>query len=191
MKKTLILFISIFALLSCGDGKPKLSEAELDEMVEKQFQEKMEAIEKEAMEDQFKWIYENEKDDMTDEIRHIARITSRDIARLDFPYEGGTYLTLYVRKQGNKQAVFVSSSNGQIHDDYRNPIMTVRFDDDEPINFGVSESSDNESTIRFINSPDKFIERLKKSKKLKIQVEYYSNGRHVFTYDTNDLKWEY
>ena len=139
----------------------------------------------------YKWKYAESKDEMTSKSVYQASLLSKDIAELDFPYDGGTSLELNIRDNNGSKNVFVHASNGQITDDYQNKTLVVRFDDDAPIQFSVVESSDGDPEYRFIVDANRFIKRLKKAKKLKIQLKFYNNGLHVFDFDVKDFKFNH
>jgi len=192
MKKYIYILAAITLISSCGSAdEPEMSDAELDAKVDAEVERQIEQQEMELMKDDFKWSYQTEKDEMTDNSIYIAHITSQDEVELEFPYEGGTYLTLWIRKNANKSEAYITSSNGQLYDDINEPVINVRFDQEQPMNFGVLESADNDPTIRFISSADKFISKMKTAKKVKIEVQYYENGKHVYQFNTKGFDWKH
>lgn len=188
MKKYLLLIAVIGLTASCST--PPAEEKTVQERKEQndKLAADLKKIEDEKLQE-YKWQYSESKDEMTDNVVYNATILSSDMAYLDFPYEGGTTMKLFIRNRNGEQDAFIRCENGQITDDYDNRTLTIRFDDDAAVNYEVLESDDGDSEFRFIYSANKFIKRLKKAKKLKIQVQFYNNGTHVYNFDVDGLKW--
>jgi hypothetical protein len=185
MKKLFLLFATSLLLFSCSDSSSDNSPSEApDSNTETNEQDNQE-------EDLYTWIYADSKDEMTDKKEYIARIISSDIASLSPPYEEGAELSMSLVTSGSNTNVLIKSSTGQINDDYDNPTLFVRFDDEKPERWSVVESSDNDPTIRFIENDNQFVKKLKNSKKVKISVEFFQDGIHVFNFKTEGLKWEH
>lgn len=192
MKKYL-LFVAVIGLMaSCSADKaeektPGELKAQNDKLAadQKKIQDELAAQEAEL----YSWQYDESKDEMSDKTTYNATILSRDIAMLDFPYEGGTTMKLFIRNKGGQQDAFIRCENGQITDDYDNRTLTIRFDDEPAVRYEVLESADGDSEFRFIYAANKFIKKLKTAKKVKIQVQFYNNGTHIYNFDTEGLKW--
>jgi hypothetical protein len=190
--KTLFTITAALLLLtvSCESKMSPAEELALDKEVEAQIEKDLEKARMEEMKADFSWKYETETDEMTSKKVKHAQITSPDVAVFDFPYEGSQFLTLYLRNNDGKVDAFISISEGQFHEDYDNPTINFRFDQDPPIAFTVSESADADAAIRFINKSDAFIKRLKTAKTLKIEAMFYEQGNRIFNFDVSGLKWD-
>lgn len=192
MKKNLFLAIGMIALMSsCGDSnKNNQPVDEVDTISEANEAELKAKQEEEALINSlFSWTYTNTEDEMTSKTTKSARITSKDIVNLDFPYEGGTTSTLFLRDKDGSLDAFFGVSDGQLSTDYSNPMITVRFDDNAPEVYRVSKAADGDSKILFFNNAKQFIEKTKASDSLKIQCMFYHNGKHVYTFHTKGLEW--
>lgn len=130
----------------------------------------------------YKWQYSSYEDEMTSEKTMVATIQSTDVAQFEFPYNGGSTFTLNIRTKGKKVDAWVQISKGQIVTDFSNPIIVFRADDNDAVNYGVSESSDYDPTIRFINNPTSLIAALKNCTSFKIQCPFFNEGSHVFRF---------
>ncbi|PZM84851.1 hypothetical protein DLH72_02780, partial [Candidatus Gracilibacteria bacterium] len=64
----------------------------------------------------------------------------------------------------------------------------LRFDEEEAISVNINESSDYDSTTVFFSKENTIIEKLKKSKKLKVQIELYQEGNNIFEFDVNGFE---
>ena len=63
----------------------------------------------------------------------------------------------FFKKQSSMAA---SSLNGR-------KIYRIKFDDEAPVKWSMAEASDNSSDVLFFNNENKFVDKLKKSKKVK------------------------
>lgn len=140
------------------------------------------------------WVYTSEKDEMTDKVSTYATLKSENIVDFDFPYNGGSYMTLSVRKSPKYGTdVYIHISKGQfISNEYNGTNkVSVRFDDDKAISFTTIESSDGSSDILFISNAKKFIARAQKAHSIKIQAPFFQEGERIFTFNTsNPLQWK-
>lgn len=136
------------------------------------------------------WAYSETKDEMTDEIQRIAMTTSINTLNFDFPYQWGAISTLFLRKKWKELDIFLKVQPSQIVWDYNNPTIKARFDDNPAMTFWYSEPADYSKDTIFIKSEAKFLENIKKSKKLLLKVQFYQNGTQTIEFNTEGLKFE-
>lgn len=134
------------------------------------------------------WSYTSDIDKMTSGKKLYAYCDSYTIANFQFPYDGGSTFQLLLRKESNKSLVILSVSKGQFLGSY-NSTLRVKFDDNKVENFSFSEPNDGTSNVIFINNESRFIKKLKKAKQLKIEAEFYQEGRVVIEFNVQGLKW--
>lgn len=117
----------------------------------------------------------------------FATVAAKDLVELDFPYNGGsTGKILIRRKNGNLGAMF-TIDKGQIDTDYDGTYIRVKFDDEAPVKWSMSTAADNSSDILFFDSESKFYNKLKKSKKVVLEIPFYQNGNKQFVFNTEGL----
>lgn len=132
------------------------------------------------------WSYSKYVDEMTSGETRSATIDARDLIELDFPYAGHNQPDLSVRKDAKaKFSVMYTITKGQIlcHDCY----VQVRFDDRQPINFSGGGSVSHRTEVLFLTPAKKFVDLMKKSKVVKIEVMIYKKGRIVSTFDVAEF----
>lgn len=137
-----------------------------------------------------KWIYETNETKMG-ETQKFAQIKSDDILDFDFPYQGGSESTLTVRRQKGQTDIYYQVSKGQIVS--VSPVdggtIRVKFDNEKPMTIGVNGASDYSSDIIFLDSTSKLISKLKSSKKMVIEVEFYNEGNRQIEFDVQGFEW--
>jgi hypothetical protein len=139
------------------------------------------------------WTYsEDNSDKMDNSVVKFAACTATDKLEFKFPYEGGSTLTITLRhgfkKKGNE--VYITVDKGQfVSGDLDNSVVRVKFDDGKPIPFNYSESSSGTSGLIFINDPSLFIQKLKNSKHIVFEANYYDEGIKQSEFNTSGLKW--
>jgi hypothetical protein len=139
------------------------------------------------------WSYHSSEDKVRGGQSYFASATSTNSVHLDFPYEGGSTLTMTVRHSPASDAdVLLILSSGQLlcHS-YDGCYATVRFDDKPAERVELSESADNSSDTVFVSDAASFIEKLKKAKKAIVELEIYQAGRPQFEFDVHGLKWQH
>ena len=137
------------------------------------------------------WKVNNPTDEMTDKAFVVASVTSINEADFNFPYDGGSLLTMYVREKDNKSDVFFRISKGQfVCNEYSGTdVITIRFDDEAPQKFKASESSTNDSSILFVarsSDAKRIIQKCKTAKAMKVQLNFYSEGSRIFNFEVEE-----
>ena len=137
------------------------------------------------------WIYSENKDEMRSETTFFAETTSLNFIDLDFPYQGGSYLSLVIRKvENSSDEVMFIINKGQLWCEYNNCKIAVKFDDKPVEEFFISEASAGSSETMFLESKEQeFVSKLKESKNTIIEIGIYNSSRQQFKFDTSDLIW--
>lgn len=139
------------------------------------------------------WQYNESVDEMRGTTTYTAITTSRNNVHLSSPYTGGTDLSIIVRHSDElNNEVLVVTNNGQLWCEYRNCIMTVKFDDKDIEQYPMSRAAGGSSEAMFLDgSEDIFISKLKDSKTTMLEIGFYNNGDQQFTLDTENLDWQH
>ena len=132
------------------------------------------------------WEYESTTDQMTSKKSLRADVRSDNVLKMGFPYnKGGNRGTLTIRQHPTYGLdVMVSIDHGQMScHSFSSCSVSVRFDDDKPVQYSGTEPSDNSSTTIFIKGAG-FIARAKKAKRILVQFTSYQNGSPVLEFST-------
>ncbi|ELW82113.1 zinc-ribbon domain protein [Acinetobacter sp. WC-743] len=138
------------------------------------------------------WEYLNKKDDMRDIETKFAFNESLNSVDFDFPYSGGSKLTLILRKNPKNRDVMLSISKGQFICGISDCEAQFKFDDNPIKSITMSESDTHKSDTLFVTfdkTEDEIINKLKSSKKLVVEVKFYQEGAKQFTFDVSNLNW--
>ncbi len=140
------------------------------------------------------WEYTTQEDEMSDNKTKIAYITSDNSEEFDFPYNGGSNMTLSVRRSPQYGLdVYLRISKGQFNCNEYNGTdkISVRFDKNPAMTFKTTTADDGSSDVLFLNNVKKFIAGAKKAQTIKIQASFYQEGNRVFTFTANKpLNWD-
>lgn len=136
------------------------------------------------------WDYYQKTDEMTEKVSYFATCVSNNQAHFDFPYEGGSRLTLTIRKRNGVNEVILSISKGQFSSSYSGSVK-IKFDNEQPRTYTFNEPADYSSDYIFLNGSSSIIAKLKKASKVKIQPPFFQHGQVVFEFDVAGLKWEH
>ncbi|WP_352338288.1 hypothetical protein [Psychrobacter sp. 16-MNA-CIBAN-0192] len=139
------------------------------------------------------WDYSKSEDAMRGTVTSFAQSKSLDAIQLDFPYQGGTNLYLMLRnspESGNE--LMISTDNGQLWCEYSNCYMSVKFDNDAIKTYPLAKAAAGTSDLMFLDgSVDQFINKLKKSENVMIEIGFFNYGNQQFRFDTGGLEWSY
>jgi hypothetical protein len=125
-----------------------------------------------------KWVTKTKTDKMTSKTWVTSTVDSSNSLRLDFPYEGRNQGLLIIRKDvEGHDAVNVAVNKGQIQcNSWESCVISVRFDDADPIRVGAIGPADNDTTVVFINDEKTFIENATKATRILISLPFFRNG---------------
>lgn len=137
------------------------------------------------------WEYTTNTDKVSGKPISHAIILSNNKFNLDFPYQGGTFGKLNIRKhpRAGRDVIF-TINKGQLICGVSGCQISVKFDDKPAYKVGGTEAADHSSDILFLGSYDKLVRDLKASKKMVIEVTFYQQGGKVFEFNTANLKWD-
>lgn len=194
MKKGCLIVLTIFIVLVLigsllPDDKNTVSTSENDNV-----KVSANTVEQTKKSVESKWVYEEDVDEMTDSKVRYAYLKSDNEVEFDFPYNGGSYLTVVIRESKRKgMDAYIKISSGQfIINEYNGDNkISVRFDDNEPIKYTMLEPADISTDVLFFRDSKGFVEKCKSAKVIKIEPSFFQEGRRVFTFTTPvPLKWD-
>lgn len=133
------------------------------------------------------WIFETSSDPMTGASGYSSSIWSLTTVQLSYPYQGDQKLTLRVGRspQVGSYAV-VAIPHGQFSC-YQCDIR-IRFDSRDTLLF-TADSRSEVSGLLFITGADRFIEQLRNSKKVMIELPFFDNPRKAVEFKSNGFPW--
>jgi RNA polymerase subunit RPABC4/transcription elongation factor Spt4 len=139
------------------------------------------------------WVYKKNKDEMRGIESRFATNVSTNQVEFDFPYNGGSNLTLTVRETGNEKDILIGISKGQFICGINDCEFAFKFDDGAVESITMTRPENYASDIMFVSydkTEDKIIEKLKTSKKLIIEAPFYQEGRKQFTFNVSGFEWK-
>ncbi len=100
-----------------------------------------------------------------------------------FPYGGPQTGTLTVRTHPRYgKSAIVSVERGQIDCGYPTCSVMVRFDDGKAERYSMLKPDDHSSTSLFFQSTARFVEKLRKASRVRIEVTFYNQGAHTLDF---------
>ena len=195
MKKGCLIAIGVFfligvigALLSPDDQKNTSTKEQKEQTVTEQKTQSTD------IEEKTKWRYAENEDEMTGKKSYFASITSDNEVEFDFPYQGGSSLSITVRKSPKYgKDVYFSISKGQFNESISGCNISVKFDNGKIETYYCVGADDASTGILFLEGKkDTFISKLKNAKEIKIQARFFQEGDRTFTFTTPvGLVWEH
>jgi hypothetical protein len=137
------------------------------------------------------WQYFTDKDGMRGTESRYAQLEGANTINLDFPYgEQRGRITVRQHAQFGFD-ILVGVESGQIMcNSFSRSYINVKFDDGPIQRYGCNEASDGSSDMVFVEGAKGFLAKLKKSKRVMIEAEFYRNGMQQLAFDTANLNWE-
>lgn len=136
------------------------------------------------------WQYSEFEDKMTSGIQYYAQVEAKDLLHFDSPYEGGSTASMIIRNKNGINKIYVKISEGQFNLNSSSIRWRIRFDEAQPEKHLVIRANDGSSNIVFINY-DLLINKLRSSKGMILEAEFYQEGLRLIEFNTSGLKWEH
>jgi hypothetical protein len=135
------------------------------------------------------WRYGANTDTMDGSVTKWAMNDSTNKVSMKFPYNGGTGATIVVFDDKN---VKIRMSQGQVLcPSYGGCEIRVKFDDGKVETFlayGASSAEDSKTIWIYSANSGKFINKLKTSKKVMVELRVYQEGSPVFEFDVAEFR---
>lgn len=137
-----------------------------------------------------KWQFQEDVDKMTSKTVKYASIDANEELEFNFPYNGGSIATLNIRKKDGGNDIYLQVSKGQFNGTFDGGQIRIKFDDEQPKKFSFVAPSDGSADMIFINSEKAIISKLKNTKKIIIETEFFNEGNRQIEFDVAGFKWE-
>lgn len=134
------------------------------------------------------WSYETSEDKMRGTKTNFAGTESTNFLNLGFPYDNSKMRILLRNDNGNLDILI--SIKGQIVCGYSEKCyLSVKADDSKIVDYEFLKAAHGSSDTVFIANSKDFMNMLKKSNKLIIEVPVFNTGRVQYNFDVSGLNW--
>jgi hypothetical protein len=136
------------------------------------------------------WNYSDTYDQVRGGTIYHASMDSENSANFNFPYGGGSTLSMTVRKHPSYgDDVIFAISKGQFVCHVDKCTGTINFGSG-PEDLALSEPTDNSADTLFAADGNYVIERLKKAKRVVVELPFYQEGNRQFVFEMKKpLAW--
>ena len=142
-----------------------------------------------AAPDSSNWHYHVTPDEMRGTTIKSAFLAADNELQFDFPYAGGSTVTIMLRDTAGHDDVALVLDKGQFVCNPFGGTVPAKFDDGPIEKFACNSTSDGSSTVMFLHPPSRFISRLRSSRRLIIEPEFFQAGTLQVTFNITGLKW--
>ena len=132
-------------------------------------------------------------DEMSGDTIYYKKVKSENTIEFSFPYSGGSTFDLTVRgRQGEEPDIILSTDNGQFMPSFgSDEYVRIKFDDNEAFKVYYNCASDGSLTTIFLNSVPRLLKEMKKAKKVKIEPNFFEDGRKIIEFEIDGFDWEH
>lgn len=140
------------------------------------------------------WTYSQDKDEMRDQIGYKAINISKNTVHFSFPY-GESNLAIVLRKDpkfGND--IMFSVFSGQFNTCFNGCKIMVKFDNNKIESYAMVGTDNGSNDTLFIDGKrnmQRFMDKLRKSKKMIVETSFFNHGKEQFTFDISSLEWKH
>ena len=135
------------------------------------------------------WEYRNKTDQMRGTSTRFAEATSTNKVNFSAPYAGGSHLELTLRERSKDGLnILFTISKGQFQCSGGCKFF-ARFDEGKIYEIAATGSSSGSVDTIFVEDESPFLEALRGSRKLIVEMEFFKEGSNQFVFNTAGLKW--
>jgi hypothetical protein len=135
------------------------------------------------------WTYSSDKDAVRNTTNDYASITSDNKVEFEFPYNGGSTLTMSIRHDYSGDNVIFEISKGQFVCGVETCSGEMNVDG-AMRRLTLVGASDGSANVLFVRGGAGVIKALKSGKKIIVEVPFYQSGNRQFTFTTTKgLVW--
>ena len=136
------------------------------------------------------WMYEQVADKSGNQV-YKATIASPELIEFDFPYAGGSTVTLTIRKRNSSTNVYIEVSKGQFNRSFQGGVASIRFDDKSPVRHSLLAAENGRANIIFFDSEQTLIDKIKASRKMTVELDFAGQGKRQIHFKTAGLRWNH
>lgn len=135
-----------------------------------------------------RWIERSYINEMTDAVTTALSLKSNNSSVFEFPYRvrGGSFLHLTFRKRGSDLDALFRIDKGQMLCGVIECKFSLRVGDGPVQSWTGRRSSTHERDIMFIRDARQLEQIVKRGERLRVGIEFYQAGTHVFEFDVKD-----
>ena len=135
------------------------------------------------------WEYRNKTDQMRGTTTRFAESTSTNKVNFGAPYAGGSYLEMTLRERSKDGLnILFTISKGQFQCSSGCKFF-AKFDEGKIYEIAATGSSSGSVDTIFVQDEPPFLEALRNSKRLIVEMEFFQEGSSQFVFNTAGLKW--
>ena len=185
MKKTLLYvvggFFALGILVAMCDSEETSKDASEDSIAV----ESKDAEKETANSSQKTWKISTSKDEMRGSTDTFASIESDNEVEFEFPYHGGSTLSIVVREsQKFGTDVYLLISDGQFIGNAfdGSNYVTIKFEDGPLQKYYFDDAADGSTNVIFLRKEKELIAKFKTAKKIMIEAPFFDSGSKQFTF---------
>ena len=135
------------------------------------------------------WEYRSKTDQMRGTTTRFAEATSTNKVNFSAPHAGGSYLELTLRERSKDGLnILFTISKGQFQCTGGCKFF-AKFDEGKIYEIAATGSSSGSVDTIFVQDEPPFLEALRGSRKLIVEMEFFQEGSSQFLFNTAGLKW--
>lgn len=194
MKKTLLYVVGGFFALGILAAMCDSEETSKDASEDSIAVESKDAEKETANSSQKTWKISTSKDEMRGSTDTFASIESDNEVEFEFPYHGGSTLSIVVREsQKFGTDVYLLISDGQFIGNAfdGSNYVTIKFEDGPLQKYYFDDAADGSTNVIFLRKEKELIAKFKTAKKIMIEAPFFDSGSKQFTFTVGKpLEWD-
>jgi len=136
------------------------------------------------------WRYEKTVN-KTGRTVYKASVTSANLVKFEYPYQGGSSATLTIRTGNDGTYVSIEVAKGQFNRSFQGGSARIRFDGKPPITYSLTAAANGRANIVFFNADRKLIDQIKAAGTMLIQVTFDGQAVRKILFKTAGLRWSH
>ncbi len=137
------------------------------------------------------WDYQTYQDEMSGKLAQTAAVTANERLSFRFPYNGGSFATLLLRKhpRTGTDVILMVDKGHFLCNSYDGCSVSIKFDDGKPVRYSANPPADHSRDALFLKPKATLISAIKRAGTVRIEAQFYQDGNRVMTFQTEHLDW--
>lgn len=120
-----------------------------------------------------------------------ASIPATRLLYFSFPHNGGSVVTLTIRRRNDETHVYLSVSKGQFNNSFQGGKARIRFDDHPAVAYSFSAAANGTANTIFFDATQALIAKMKAARMMYVEVGFASQGQQAVAFTVAGLRWNH
>ncbi|MFD2570507.1 hypothetical protein ACFSUS_07670 [Spirosoma soli] len=136
------------------------------------------------------WQYEKTVDRAGGTV-YKATLPSTNVLQFEYPYTGGSIVTLTLRRKGGDTYAYLEVSKGMFTRSFQGGNANIQFDGKRAVAYSLSAAANGRANIVFFDAEQRLIGQIRTAKAMVVQLQFAGQRPREIRFNTAGLRWDH